>query len=80
MSPVVLSKADTREIFSSSRIIPFDMLLFIAFDNSAAKTPAANLIKFWEIYSKPAAFLVSVLLRTPPIKCLSLLFSHDYLE
>ena len=56
------------------------MLLFIAFDNSAAKTPAANLIKFWEIYSKPAAFLVSVLLRTPPIKCLSLLFSHDYLE
>ena len=33
------------------------MLLFIVFDNRAAKTPAANLTSFGEILSKPEAFL-----------------------
>ena len=33
------------------------MLLFIVFDNGAAKTPAANLTSFWGILSKPEALL-----------------------
>ena len=33
------------------------MLLFIVFDNGAAKTPAANLTSFGGILSKPEAFL-----------------------
>ena len=33
------------------------MLLFIVFDNGAAKTPAANSTSFGGLLSKPAAFL-----------------------
>ena len=50
LSCVILSEADTRAIFATSRIIPFDMLLVIAFDNSVAKTPAANLIEFRKFF------------------------------
>ena len=35
----------------------FDELLFIVFDNGAAKTPAVNLISFGGILSKPSAYL-----------------------
>ena len=33
------------------------MLLFIVFDNGAAKTPAANLTSFGSIFSNAEAFL-----------------------
>ena len=35
----------------------FDELLFIVFDNGAAKTPAVNLTSFGGILSKPSAYL-----------------------
>ena len=57
MSGVFLSRGDTRAIFASLGKTPFDMLLFIVFDNGAAKTPAANLTSFGGILSKPEAFL-----------------------
>ena len=36
--------------------IPFDMLLFIAFDNGAAKTLATNMASCRTFLSKPLAF------------------------
>ena len=57
MSVFFLSRRDTRAIFASLGKTPFDMLLFILFDNSAAKTPAASLTSFGGILSKPEAFL-----------------------
>ena len=43
---VFLARGDTRAIFAFLGKTPFDMLLFIVFDNGAAKTPAANLTSF----------------------------------
>ena len=37
-----LSSGDTSTISASLGKTPFDMLLFIVFDNGAAKTPSAN--------------------------------------
>ena len=57
MSGVFLSRGSTRAIFASLEKTPFDMLLFIVFDNGAAKTPAANLTIFGGILPKPEVFL-----------------------
>ena len=57
MSGVLLPRGDTRAIFASLGKTHFNMLLFIVFDNGAAKTPAANLTSFGGILSKPEALL-----------------------
>ena len=50
LSDVFLSRGDTRAIFPSLGKTPFDMLLFIVFDNGVAKSPAANLTSFGGIF------------------------------
>ena len=60
MSGAFLSRGDTRAIFASLGKTPFAMLLFIVFDNVAAKTLAANLTRFKGILSKPEALLALI--------------------
>ena len=57
-------KRRTRTTFALLGKTSFDMLLFIVFDNGAAKTPAANLTSFGGLLSKHEAFLALTSLRS----------------
>ena len=64
MCCVILSKTDTRAV------IPVDMLLLIAFDNSVAKTSAANLIDFGNFFKTCSLFSIYFVCCCPRLSVL----------